>query len=166
MKANAHLQLPGDNFTIPAIDKIVCLGNTQTYGGRSMSIYCHIQFQNGKLSISGVEGPLPSGNCLGVCGQIDMHLRDEYMSINLGSGWTRGKLKQFFDVWREWHLNDMNTECEHQKALGWTYKTHPSNPCPTCGYKLGTAWKRMEVPQEILTFLKKLPETNKKPAWV
>lgn len=39
--------------------------------------------------------------------------------------------------------------------LGWvTRKEHPegllSHPCPTCGYKYGSAWKRAELPAETL----------------
>lgn len=39
-------------------------------------------------------------------------------------------------------------------------------PCPVCGYKYGTAWKKEEVPQEVIDWLFALPETNKRPAWV
>lgn len=30
--------------------------------------FCKIQFENGRLSITGVIGPLPSGNCCGGAG--------------------------------------------------------------------------------------------------
>lgn len=54
-------------------------------------------------------------------------------------------------IWKRWHLNDMKAGCEHQRALGWTsYDKHPSEPCPTCGYKYGTAWLFEAVPDEIL----------------
>lgn len=47
---------------------------------------------------------------------------------------------------------------------------HPSGvlakPCPTCGYKYGTLWCFEEVPQDVLAWLKALPETDGKPAWV
>lgn len=39
-------------------------------------------------------------------------------------------------------------------------------PCPVCGYEYGSAWLKREVPEEILEYLKNLPETVKKPAWV
>jgi hypothetical protein len=58
-----------------------------------------------------------------------------------------------------------------EKTLGWlTEKEHPrgilSKPCPTCGYKYGSAWLREEVPGDVLEFLASLPESDKVPAWV
>ena len=34
-----------------------------------------------------------------------------------------------------------------------------SRPCPTCGYKYGTAWLREDVPSDVLTFLANLPDS-------
>jgi hypothetical protein len=39
-------------------------------------------------------------------------------------------------------------------------------PCPTCGYKYGTAWLTEEVPADVLAFLAALPDTDLAPAWV
>ncbi len=50
----------------------------------------------------------------------------------------------------KWHLNDMHAECEHQRARGETWKTHPSAKCPDCGYKLGHAWLFVELPAHIV----------------
>lgn len=144
--------------------KTVRLGTAKTYGGRTYSTYARIEFTEGKLSICGVEGPLPSGNCLGGCGQIDMHLKAE--DLNPAPGWTRNKIRDFLNVWNLWHLNDMKAECEHQRARGETWKTHPEAICPDCGYKLGSAWLREEVPADVVDFLLKLPNTDKQPAWV
>lgn len=57
------------------------------------------------------------------------------------------------------------------KALGWIYQNqHPDGllcrPCPVCGYKYGSAWRKEEVPQEVIDWLFALPETEKEPAWV
>lgn len=54
------------------------------------------------------------------------------------------------ELWDRWHLNDMRAECEHQRALGWTYQTHPAAECPECGYRLGTAWLYEELPGDFL----------------
>jgi hypothetical protein len=41
-----------------------------------------------------------------------------------------------------------------------------SKPCPVCGYKYGTAWKKRELPAEVITFIESLPEPTKQPAWI
>jgi len=132
-------------------------------GQKHAQVYCHIRFNDGRLSITGVEGPLPSGNCRGACGQIVMHLKPA--DLRLSKDWTRPMLSRFLKAWDTYHLNDMQAACEHQRALGWTWATHPEAPCLTCGYKLGTEWKRMEVPADVIAFLSSLPDSKTKPAW-
>jgi hypothetical protein len=39
-------------------------------------------------------------------------------------------------------------------------------PCPVCGYKYGSEWRKRSVPEHVLEFLRGLPDTKKKPAWV
>ena len=56
----------------------------------------------------------------------------------------------------KWHLNDMHAECEHQEARGETWATHPSAECPDCGYVLGSAWKRRELPAEVIAWAQSL----------
>lgn len=103
--------------------KIVRLGTMKTHGGRAYSIFCKINVSKKEkglvLSISGVEGPTRGGNCIGACGQIDMHLRDHYKEISLAPGWCYKKLKIFFDIWEKYHLNDMGTACVHQIEQNW-----------------------------------------------
>ena len=89
------------------VNKVVRLGDVEVYKGKRADVFCKIEFTDGKLSISGVEGPKRNGDAWGSCGQIDMHLRDQQDSIGLASSWTREMLAQFFDVWRKWHLNDL-----------------------------------------------------------
>lgn len=236
--------------------KTVRVGTIKTRGGRRASVYCRVEYEEGRLSISGVVGPLPSGNCLGGCRQIDMdfdHARPEdndprttnpikTSQINFAPGWSPSKWLDFLEIWKRWHLNDMNPGCEHQRAEGWGKKKiilikprlnewkvrggvrpgdfpyrlyekvkiaaakgeiytpkseaerswldgkiieiqteektsgwvypreHPdgvlTKPCPVCGYKYGTEWKRVEVPKEVIDFLSSLPSTDKVPAWV
>lgn len=166
--------------------KVVRLGTAKSYNGRSYSIFCEIEFKDGRLSISGVEGPTRDGNALRACGQIDMHLRNEQDSINLAPGWTRESLQRFFDVWQRWHLNDLKAGSQEQEDWlrvnpipkeEYTYpKSHYEvasaklqaaglNP-DSSGYKYGHAWKREEVPSDVIEFLKSLPNTDKQPAWV
>jgi len=35
-----------------------------------------------------------------------------------------------------------------------------------CGYKYGSEWKKEAVPADVLEFLRALPDTDVKPAWV
>ena len=58
------------------IDKVIRFGTKKTTGGRFYSVYARIYYRNGALSITGIEGPLASGNCLGSAGQISDSLTD------------------------------------------------------------------------------------------
>ncbi len=60
------------------------------------------------------------------------------------------KAQRMLEIWKRWHLNDAQAGCEHQRSLGWVnYNEHPSEPCPVCGYKYGTAWLKEEIPETI-----------------
>ena len=41
-----------------------------------------------------------------------------------------------------------------------------TKPCPTCGYKYGSAWLFEAVPEDVLQFLTDLPDSDLVPAWV
>lgn len=162
--------------------KTVRLGAQRTYGGRYYSTYAKIKLIDGRLSICGVEGPLPSGNCLGACGQIDMHMEPSDI-INPAPGWSHGKIQRFLNVWQEWHLNDMRAGTPAQEAHIKAHKDeYPGFPTshytwasellekaglnPDNGYKYGSAWLTVEVPDNVLSWLHALPDTDKRPAWV
>lgn len=51
-----------------------------------------------------------------------------------------------------YHLNDLHAECEHQEVRGEKYTTHPGAICPDCGYKLGSAWLKRELPPQVLAW--------------
>ena len=95
--------------------KVVRIGTFRTWGGKQGSTFCEISYIDGKLSISGVEGPLKSGNCLGSCGQI----QDDIVIKDFAPGWNQQMLDEFINVWNKWHLNDMRAGCEHQRAEKW-----------------------------------------------
>ena len=57
------------------------------------------------------------------------------------------------------------------EMLGWLYpKYHPDGilckPCPVCGYKYGSSWKKEEVPEDVIEWLFALPDSKVEPAWV
>lgn len=250
--------------TSTAFKKVVHPADEDVSGGgirtRFVPVFAKIEYSaDGRLSISGVVGPRANGDCAGSCGQINMSFKEYnkrgYMTLDelrLAPGWTREKLRQFFDVWDRWHLNDMRAGCEHQrkedssreievvsykltsealrlrkeateaamdaglnglelkltpttralaeltdwfkpryeppdadsllsgcyevekreqKARGWVYPSqHPegllTKACETCGYRYGSAWRKEDVPEDVLEFLRSLPNTDKQPAWV
>jgi hypothetical protein len=90
--------------------KIVRIGKGE-YG----DVFCKIIYINKVLSISGVEGPTKNGDCKGSCGQI----LDEIRIEEFAKGWDERKLKLFLRYWKEYHLNDMQAGCIHQRAWGW-----------------------------------------------
>ena len=55
-----------------------------------------------------------------------------------------------------YHLNDMHAQCIHQEARGETWTTHPSAVCPDCGYKLGSAWLKRELPAVVIRWAESL----------
>lgn len=57
------------------------------------------------------------------------------------------------------------------KARGWVSIDESEQgllgkPCSVCGYKYGSKWLKAELPEEVLDFLKSLPYSPTKPAWV
>jgi hypothetical protein len=70
---------------------------------------------DGRLSISGVEGPRANGYCQGSCGQINMSF-DINAVKEYAPGWTRTMLKGLLQIWEEWHLNDMQAGSPAQQA--------------------------------------------------
>ena len=184
--------------------KVVRLG-TLKLKTRQVSVYCEIQYtDDGRLSISGVEGPRPNGDCYGACGQIDMHLRGHEGCIAPAPGWDLERLQKFFGVWSRWHLNDMragspaqeeflrhhadawaayrasalkeacgieNAPCVYPESYySWACKVLAEaglNPDPRHdGYRYGSAWLKEEVPEDVLSWLQALPDTNAVPAWI
>lgn len=230
-------------------------------GRAPVPVFVKVEYRGGRLSITGVEGPLRNGDAVGGCGQIvdTLARRDFTPTPGDGAFWWRN-IKRLHQVWERWHLNDTRPECEHQRAAGWLEKAgqkvklyhwrmdtharavqqaateaaqeslvagatftltreqahfaamayeivttenvrpegyeprtpvweghssvpveekalgwlrpdeHPEGllcrPCPECGYKYGSEWKREEVPESVLRFLYECPEAAITPAWV
>lgn len=160
--------------------KVIHPCDVPMWDGKKYPMFCEIEFTDGTLSICGVIGPNRWGNAKGGAGQIAMefdHLdksqNDSRYSdpikardLRFAPGWNRAKWYKLLEYWHNWHLNDMHSECEHQEAAGISYNSDPSNVCEVCGYKIGTAWTRREVPQDVIDFLFSLPDTDRVPAWV
>jgi hypothetical protein len=150
------------------------------------NIFVKATFEDGKFSMSGVHGPYSNGNSFGGCGQICMEFEhrnpkdnDKRYSkltkpedITFADGWTKEKWLDLLDIWENWHLNDMQAGCEHQRELGWTYEEHHDQKtfkgelCPVCGYSIGSKWLKKDVPQEIIKTVINFPDTDIVPAWI
>ena len=86
---------------------------------RVVNVFIKITYKDGKLSLTGVEGPRHDGNCAGACGQIDMH---EWNVRKYADGWDAEKVARLRRIWSDWHLNDMRAYSPEMKALGWHEK--------------------------------------------
>lgn len=171
-----------ENFT-----KVLRIGETRS-PGTYCDMFVKVEYASGKLSITGVEGPMRNGDAKGSCGQIIMH---DWEIVNYAPGWDASKVAKLRQVWEDWHLNDMQAGTPEQtEALKpfYTTRKYPENdyahaceylkerglyevPDPRQGkegetYRYGMAWLRVEVPADVLEFLKGLPDTDKAPAWI
>ncbi len=95
--------------------KIVNPAMCDVYGSKKSNAFARIEYNDGRLSICGVIGPMSNGNCIGSAGQC----YDEILEGTPTGEWTSVMLKKFIDIWKRWHLNDMRPTCEHQRELGW-----------------------------------------------
>lgn len=105
-----------DSINNQPFSKVVRIGSaTDEYSKHIYSTFCKIEYSQGRLSITGVEGPLGNGNAIGSCGQIDKHIK----VTTFGPDWNTYKLAQFVRVWGAWHLNDMHAYDSEMHAAGW-----------------------------------------------
>lgn len=134
---------------IPTAFKKIVSPGILSEGGR---LYVTIEYDGWRLSITGVSNH-GCGQCSG-----------PWTFAEYSPGWCVGSAARLSEVWNRWHLNDIRAGCEHQRALGWkSYDDHPSEPCPECGYKYGSAWLREEVPADVLAWLQSLPTVPTEP---
>lgn len=99
-----------------------------------------VELQNGRLSICGTAGDVVAGG--------RRRSADSF-------GQIRSEIAELFPEvvpYFKWHLNDMHAECVHQEARGETWTTHPEAVCPDCGYKLGHAWTKRDLPADVITW--------------
>ena len=146
------------------MEKVLRLGTSKTYGGRTFSVFAKVKYDGERLSIVGVEGPLPTGNALGGCGQIhDTILGDDFVP---NSAMGQPMVDDFIALWKRYHLNDMHSGCEHQRAMGWTYATHKGRACPVCTCEIGFIRHNEEVPTWVIEYIESMPDTDREPAWI
>lgn len=130
------------------------------YNNKKYDVFIVVKFENGILSITGVESPMPSGNCRGGCGQIVNNIPD-YIPAK---GWTKEMLNTLQFIWNTYHLNDLTPNCQHMRDAG-KLDYESGYVCPVCGYESGSKWLSRTIPADVITWLESLPESEKIPAW-
>jgi hypothetical protein len=167
------------------MNKVMRIGTLPSFNGRRMSIFVHAQLENGKLSITGVEGPMGGGNAIGGCGQIVMSLREPegLKDFEPAPGWTLASVERLLELWDRWHLNDMRAGSPAQEA--WLRANPVSFKYPEShyekasaaladaglnpdadGYRYGHAWNREEIPADVVAEIEAFPDTDVQPAWI
>lgn len=161
--------------------KLLRPGTHKTWRGRWYSVFIEVEYSEGRLSITGVEGPLESGNCLGGCGQVL-----DFQVSRFANGWDRLNVEILRYVWRRWHLNDLRAGTALQEWIirtsrhnGWDWhRIHPfSHYKAACellnrhsaliddGHQYGHAWLFESVPKKVLTWLFNLPDADRPCPW-
>lgn len=134
--------------------KIVRVGSSVVnYNGRERSadVFCEIEYRfDGRLSITGVEGPLRNGDSLGAFGQI---VTSDWNLVTYAPGWDAERVAEFRRIWERWHLNDMRAGCEHQRA-NWP---DPTTKVEIVTYKLtsDTLQRLARIKERVMADLKK-----------
>lgn len=78
------------------------------------------------------------------CGQNFALLRE---IVEPAKGFNRNAIKRIHELWKEWHLNDMNSHCAHQDSQ---VKWDQVEPCALTGYRAGSAWLVRELPDSVI----------------
>ena len=123
-------------------------------------LFVTIEWTDGRLSLSGVEGPKANGDATGSCGQITDTLNE---LVTLAPGYDEAMVKELARLWDRWHLNDMRAGCEHQRAERWDERPiDPAKPLRSYGrhfegqthdsWNMLTWVTRKEHPQGLLGF--------------
>ena len=163
-----------------SFNKVVNPGSIKTYGDRWAKVYVNIEYnaEDDELSITGVVGPLSSGNAIGSCGQI----QDELLNIEkYEDGWDYDKVRKLQHVWENYHLNGMHAGTMEQERLVREYfqdndmrydyqKAYDYLKSINMHHHLdvhyGYQWLHWPIPEYVLGWLFNLPDTNSTPAWV
>ncbi len=125
------------------MNKVLRPGTLRTHGGGYVSVYINLRDGDGYQSFTGVVGPTRGGNAYGGCGQIDM----EFAHRNPEDDDKR--------------YNPPTKASEFRFAEGWN---------EDMWYDLLDVWnayhmKREPMPTDIVSFLERLPVTDREPAW-
>lgn len=104
-------------------------------GNRTVPVplFVKVSITDGRLSITGVEGPKANGDAVGSSGQCRDSLSE---LVRFNPGWDAQNVQLLRQVWERWHLNDMRPGCEHQRAGVAAFPDDPFN---------GTPWNKRPI---------------------
>lgn len=148
-------------------------------------LFVTIKWDGHRLSLTGVSGPLPSGDARGGCGQILGELDEVTV---WAQGWDADKAARLKALWKRWHLNDMRGGSPAQEAwlranpVSAVYpESHYAKACEALAaaglhpdpsyerngkpYRYGSAWLTEEVPPEVVAELFALPVADRPNPW-
>ena len=156
---------------------------TQTIGTlrvntQNRALEVTVKYQDGRLSITGRHGR-------GSFGQVIMSFKEYDKRGHVGlndicpkNGFSHESIRELFDIWDRWHLNDMQAGTPEQMAYLNTleFPGYPVShyvwaqdeltkaglePCPKTGHRYGSAWFSESVPQGVLERLQAIMENIK-----
>lgn len=107
--------------------KICRLGNYQEWKTEAPRYVC-FKWDGVRLSITGVEGPMRNGGCLGACGQIDMH---PWEFTSYAPGWDAESVQKLRDIWKRYHLNDRHGVQVPPDVIEWIFSRPDTDRQPT-----------------------------------
>lgn len=97
----------------------------------------------GSIVGKGCRNAHAGGQCLDILTEV----------VKPSKGLTRADVLMIHEIWKQYHLNDMNAGCEHMtKAKGWAV----GMTCPVCGYRWGSSWKYRPIPDYIMKEISRL----------
>lgn len=134
-----------------------------------------------RLSITGVEGPRPNGDCYGSCGQLVGWVgtvAEDWNRYTAEPGIDLGKVRE---LWERWHCNDMRAGSPAQEAslrqMRETLQATGTQPTDWYhharqwlaardllidnGYQYGTKWLHEDVPSTVLDYFRTLPDGSR-----
>ncbi len=160
---------------------IITPGRVAWYPHQTPLVHCRIEVTTkplgegvppGKvLSITGVIGAKPNGDCVGSTGQIQSDLRAALKGseFEFHPEWNEEKVRKFLDIWDKWHLNDKRAGCEHQRAQAGTGEAwDTSKLVELVDFTYGPKWKNLKraveegkaSTEEYLEFVEMLPKIH------
>lgn len=116
-------------------------------------VYVNMRFDN---LVQGVR--FSATGCIVAKGETDAYSFGQCWDIlpevvKPSKGLTRADILMIHEIWKQYHLNDMNAGCEHmERDSGWGL----GDVCPVCGYRWGSAWKYRPIPDYIMKEISRL----------